>query len=80
MKKSLWLPRVRLQLFSWVLAPDDFFLFFFSSDVLSFDFLEESDIRFPSSTYTEVEVGEFIARACIKLSNQIGSSKPIILL
>jgi hypothetical protein len=32
---------------------------FFSSDVLSLDFLEESDIG------TEVEVGEFVARACI---------------
>jgi len=63
MKKSFRLPRVRLQLFSLVLA-------------------QESDIGFPSSTYTEVGVGvgEFIARAFIKLSNQIGSSKPIILL
>jgi hypothetical protein len=49
---------------SWVLAPDDIFLFF-SSDVLSLDFLEESDIGFPFSTSIEMEVGEFVARACI---------------
>jgi len=46
------------------LAPDDdFFLFFHSSDILSLDFREDSDIGFPSST--EEEVGEFIALACI---------------
>ena len=39
---------------SWLLAPDDSFLFFFSLDVLSLDFLEESDIGFPSSASTEL--------------------------
>ena len=50
---------------SWVLTPDDFYLFFLSSDILSLDFLEESEFRFPSSISTELEVGEFIACACI---------------
>jgi hypothetical protein len=45
------------------LAPDDFFLFFPSSDILSLDFREDSYIGFPSST--EEEVGEFIAHACV---------------
>jgi len=44
---------------SWALAPDDFFLFLPSSDVLSLDFREDSEIGFPSSASTEAE-GECI--------------------
>ena len=36
-----------------VLTPDDFFLFFLSSDVLSLDFLGESEFGFPTSAFTE---------------------------
>jgi len=49
----------------WALAPDDFFLFFPSSDILSLDFREDSEIGFPSSASTEAEVGEFIANNII---------------
>jgi hypothetical protein len=62
-----------------VLAPDDIFLFF-SSDVLSLDFLEESDIGFPFSTSTEMEVGEFIARVhfLIKSNWQLKANNIIV--
>ena len=49
---------------SWVLTPDGFFLFFFSSDILSLDFREDSEFGFPSSASTEAEE-ECVARACM---------------
>ena len=49
---------------SWVLTPDGFFLFFFSSDILSLDFREDSEFGFPSSAFTEAEE-ECVARACM---------------
>jgi hypothetical protein len=48
---------------SWMLALDDFFLFF-SSDILSLDFREDSEFGFPSSASTEAEE-ECVVRACM---------------
>jgi hypothetical protein len=53
---------------SWVLTPDGFFLYFFSSDILSLDFREDSEFVFPSSASTEAEE-ECVAR--VHVTNQI---------
>ena len=50
---------------------DDFLPLLLLGLSVPLDFLEESDLGFPFSTSTEIEVGEFIARVQLKANNII---------